>query len=99
MKVTFAAEVFRDLEDIGEYIARDNPGRARTFVGELAAKARDIGRTPLGFEVVGRYRDLAVRRRPYGAYLIFYRVRDGQVEIVRILHGSRDYEAVLFPDP
>ena len=98
MKVVFTGEVFRDLEDIGEYIALDNPRRSRTFVGELAAKARDIGRTPYGFEAIGRYRDAGIRRRPHGAYLIFYRIKDGQVEIIRILHGSRDYEAVLFPD-
>lgn len=98
MKVVFTAEVYRDLEGIGEYIAIDNPGRARTFVRELATKARDVGRTPHGFEMIGRYRDVGIRRRPHGAYLIFYRVKEGQVEIIRILHGSRDYEAVLFPD-
>jgi len=39
----------------------------------------------------------AVRRRPHGNYLIFYRVGAEQVEILHVLHGARDYEPILFP--
>lgn len=45
---------------------------------------------------IGRNR--GVRRRPHGNYLIFYRVTPESVEVLHILHGARDYEAVLFPD-
>jgi plasmid stabilization system protein ParE len=38
-----------------------------------------------------------VRRRPVGDYLIFYRVAADRVEVVHVLHGARDYEALLFP--
>lgn len=31
-------------------------------------------------------------------YLIFYRVFDGLVEVIHVLHGARNYEALLFPD-
>jgi plasmid stabilization system protein ParE len=34
----------------------------------------------------------------FGAYLIFYRVEADRVSIIHILHGARDYEALLFPD-
>lgn len=34
--------------------------------------------------------DDAVRARPSGSHTIFYRVRDGRVEILRILHGHAD---------
>ncbi len=37
-----------------------------------------------------------IRRRSYGDYLIFYRIDDEQISIVHILHGARDYEALLF---
>ena len=98
MKVILSAEARRDLGEIGDYIAQDNPRRARSFVRELVAKARGIGEAPHGSEFVARYRDLGIRWRPFGAYLIFYRVEPHYVWIIRILHGSRDYEAVLFPD-
>jgi plasmid stabilization system protein ParE len=35
---------------------------------------------------------------PMEIYLIFYRVSDEGVEILHVLHGARDYEAILFPD-
>jgi toxin ParE1/3/4 len=40
-----------------------------------------------------------IRKRVHGDYLIFYRVRGRQVEIVRILHGARDWNALLPGDP
>jgi len=31
-----------------------------------------------------------LRSHPHGRYVIFYRVIDGGIEIVRVLHASRD---------
>lgn len=98
MKVVLTDEALRDLEDIGDYIAKDNPDRARNFVAELLRKARHIGQFPEGFQVVPRHAHLGIRRRVHGAYLIFYRVEHDAVVIIHILHGARDYEALLFPD-
>lgn len=36
-----------------------------------------------------------VRRRPFGNYLIFYRIEDSTVQVMRILHGARDYARIL----
>lgn len=98
MKVVLTAEAFGDLEQIGDYIARDNPVRARSFVQELIEKARQVGDLPQGFPLVPRYAHLGVRRRAHGSYLIFYRVEPDQVTVVHVLHGAQDYEALLFPD-
>ena len=35
-----------DLEEIADYIARDNPVRAATFVAELEAKCQAVAETP-----------------------------------------------------
>ncbi|MEO5805884.1 type II toxin-antitoxin system RelE/ParE family toxin [Devosia sp.] len=37
-----------------------------------------------------------VRRRPYGAYAILYRVVADQVQILRVLHSARDLRALDF---
>ncbi len=68
MRVVFTAGALRDLQEIADYIALDNPRRARTFVRELIARARNIGKTPSGFQTVPRYCHLNVRRRFHGAY-------------------------------
>lgn len=39
-----------------------------------------------------------MREGQYGRYLIFYRVEDETVQILHILHGAMDYEAILFPE-
>jgi toxin ParE1/3/4 len=98
MKVVLTAEAFGDLERIGDYIAQDNPARARSFVQELLAKARELGDLPHGFPLVPGYAHLGVRRCAYGSYLIFYRIEPDQVTVIHVLHGARDYEALLFPD-
>ncbi len=36
----------RDIEDIGDYIARDNPKRALTFVAELRAVSKNCLSAP-----------------------------------------------------
>ncbi len=98
MKVVLTDAARRDLEEIGDYIAQDNPRRARSFVRELIDAARQLGDAPEGFPLVGRYRHLNVRRRVHGNYLIFYRIEAERVAIIHVLHGARDYDTLLFPD-
>ncbi|WP_281171517.1 type II toxin-antitoxin system RelE/ParE family toxin [Inquilinus limosus] len=42
-----------------------------------------------------RYEKRGIRRRVRGNCQIFYRADDEQVYVVRVLHGARDYEALL----
>ena len=44
-----------------------------------------------------RHQSIGIRRRVHGNYLIFYRIDADRVEILHILHGAMDYDAVLFP--
>ena len=78
-----------DLIDIGDFIALDNPPRAASFVAEIEAKIVEIGERPGSFQK----RDdlhLGLRHAPHGRYLIFFIKRNGEVQIVRVLQGSRD---------
>ncbi len=98
MKIVLSGAAKADLREIALFIARDNKVRAKSFVRELREKALDVGKMPHVFPLVARYARHGIRRRGFGAYLIFYRVEGDEVTIVRILHGARDYEALLFPD-
>ena len=46
MRVRLSSEARQDLFAIGDYIARDNPPRAQSFVAELAAKCASLGEMP-----------------------------------------------------
>src|SRR3954453_10701956 len=83
---------------LGDYIARDNPRRAVSFVSELVECCSRLADMPRGFPLVPRYQHPGVRRRPYGEYLIFYRLNEqaDRIEVLHILNGARDYEAILF---
>jgi len=96
MIVQFSHEAERDLEQIADYIARDNPRRALSFVQELRVSCEDLASMPNGFPLVPRYEQHGIRRRVHGNYLIFYRVEAEQAVIVHVLHGATDYAAILF---
>jgi toxin ParE1/3/4 len=89
VQVTFAPAAEQDLEDIGDYIARDSPLRAATFIHEIREHCRSIASAPraapLWPELAGN-----LRMVPHGRYLIFYSLFDEMVRIERVLHGARD---------
>ena len=99
MKVVLTRSAEADLESIGDWIAKDSPRRALTFIQELRTRCTELGDHPEAFPLVPRYETHGIRRRVYGNYLIFYRAEETQVTILYILHGARDYEPLLFPDP
>ncbi|TPE59212.1 type II toxin-antitoxin system RelE/ParE family toxin [Sandaracinobacter neustonicus] len=97
MIVHLSAEAEYDLEAIGDYIAQDNPQRALSFLHDLRIKCTELADMPERFPLVARYEASGVRRRIHGDYLIFYRVEPGKIVILHILHGARNYSAILFP--
>lgn len=64
----------------------------------LREKCESLADAPRGYPLVARYEHEGIRRRPFGSYLIFYRVGSDAIEVTHILHGARDYEPLLFPE-
>ena len=98
MKVVITNAALDDLLQIGRVIAIDKPRRAETFVSEIYDRCQRLGTMPRAFPLLPYWEEQGIRRRPFGDYLIFYRINKDQVEILHILHGARDFEAILFPD-
>jgi toxin ParE1/3/4 len=90
-KLLLSPRAAADLEEIADYIARDNSARAASFVAELEAKCRAVAASP---ELYPARDDLApgLRMAVHGRYLVIYRdlPRDGVVRIERVLHGARN---------
>jgi toxin ParE1/3/4 len=95
MKVVLSEAAYADLLDIGQNIKNNNPLRAKTFVDELYNCCQKIGIMPLAYPLLQNWEEHGIRRRTHGNYLILYRVDDGRIDILHILHGARNYEAVL----
>ncbi len=94
MKVRWTSTALRDLEAVGDYVAKDKPGAASRLVAAI------FDRTELltGHPEAGRpgriagTRELVVSGTPY---VVPYRVRDGQVEILAVFHGARRWPPAL----
>jgi plasmid stabilization system protein ParE len=96
--VVLTAEAESDLQTIAEYVAQDSVTAALGLVHELRKKCFAFAEAPRGYPLVPRYEHHGIRRRPFGSYLIFYRVGAKAIEVVHILHGARDYEPLMFPE-
>lgn len=86
-----------DLAEIWGYIADDSEAQADAFVAKIDAKFKTLAKQP----GIGRLRDeLAadLRSLPIGRYVIFYLSLANGVEIIRVLHGSRDIVTLFHDD-
>ena len=91
MRPYFTPEARRDLISIGDWIARDNPTRSERFVEDLILSCEEILNFPEKYPFVTQFESRGLRRKVHGNYLIFYRVRLIQVEIIHVFHGAQDY--------
>ncbi|HZZ90184.1 MAG TPA: type II toxin-antitoxin system RelE/ParE family toxin [Caulobacteraceae bacterium] len=98
MKVVVTAPAHADLQAIGDWIARDNRRRALTFIEELEEACAALAENPLRFQLVPGRASRGVRRRIHGNYVIFYTGGPAEVTVLRVLHGARNYEPLLFPE-
>lgn len=85
-----------DLEEIAEYIARDNPARAATFLAELEATCRAVAASP---DLYPARADLSpgLRMAVHGRYLVLYRdlPSENAVRVERVLHGARNLPRLI----
>lgn len=96
VRLTTAAE--SDLGNIGDFIGRDNPTRAESFVDELLDRCEALGQHPERYPIHISRRGRGLRRCAYRRYLIFYVALPKEVEIVRVIHSARDYMRLLYPE-
>ncbi len=94
MKLRFSRKAAEDLEEIGDFIARDDPLRAASFVAELQGNCMKLLDNPDAYpprSELGRGMRVCV----HGRYLIFSKPVGNDLLIVRILHGARNLKGIL----
>lgn len=82
-------EAENDLEEIWWFIAQDSPDSADKFLDRIQDSCLALA----DFPKIGASREelkAALRSQPVGNYLIFYFPLEDGVDIIRVLHGSRD---------
>jgi toxin ParE1/3/4 len=85
----FTPSARRDILEIENYIAERSESSAETFLDALNEKCQLLADNP----AMGRSRlelGKGVRSFPCGNYLVFYRLVGENIEVLRVLHASRD---------
>ena len=98
-RAVFLASVRADLLDIQSYIARESGSRsvAGAFVARLRDRCHELAALP---GMVGRARPElgpGIRSSAFKGYVVFFRYRDQQLEVVNILEGHRDIDGYFGP--
>jgi toxin ParE1/3/4 len=89
-RLSKAAE--QDIEDLWVYIATQDPIAADREIGKLLDRLPMLAKFPN----MGSDRDMllpGMKSFPSKPYVIFYILRSTEIEILRIIHQSRNIEA------
>jgi toxin ParE1/3/4 len=90
MKVIWVAGAVRDLLSVREHIETDNKDAAARVANRLRVSANRLATHPeMGRSGrVGSTRELVVPGTPY---ILPYRVRQGRIEILAVIHGAQEW--------
>src|ERR1700688_1643623 len=95
LPVDWSPEAEQDLLAIWDYVAREaSPDVADEQLRSLDRACEALAEWPHS----GRARDelfRSVRSIAVEAYVVFYRVGNSEIEIIRVLHGRRDVDAIF----
>lgn len=87
----------KDLEEIIDYFSSRNLDAVERFINQFEKKCKNLA----NFPNMGRsYDDIkpSLRGLPLAGYIIFYRIIDDGIEIIRVVSGYRDLESLFLED-
>ena len=90
MKLIWTDPSIDDLRSIREYIARGSDFYAANLVEQVVLSVEKLLLFPRLGRVVPEAQDENIRELVYQSYRIIYRVARERIEILAVVHGSRD---------
>ena len=94
LRIVLTPQAQEDAIDIWLYVAADDPRAADRIANAIERAYLRLARNPkLGPARPDIGRELRYLRA--GRYLILYRIVEGAVEVVRIVHGARYLQTLL----
>ncbi len=90
MKVLWLRRAERSLEQLADFIARDNPQAAYRMIMRLREAANALARTP-DMGRPGRVRGTRELVVPGTPYILPYRATKDSIQILHGLHGARSW--------
>lgn len=88
-----------DMEQIFDYIAVElcNPTAAIGQINDFEKAFDNVCTFPESCPYINNeyVKDKSLRKLIVNNYIAFYRVRDNEIQVVRVLYGMRNYEVLL----
>lgn len=99
VRVRFTSVAVADIGELGAWIRRDSESAGDRFEAAVRSTANGLLAFPnagarLGFGIGAIHDSRWVRVTGFANHLIVYRVDGESIEIVRVLHGSRDMQSL-----
>lgn len=89
----------QDMQDIFQYISVNlsNPSAALRLIGDFENAFDRISSFPESCQLIQNeyVKDKTLRKIIVNDYLVFYRVKNDEIQIIRVIYGMRDYESLL----
>ncbi|MBY9007832.1 MAG: type II toxin-antitoxin system RelE/ParE family toxin [Candidatus Lokiarchaeota archaeon] len=97
VKIEWSPVAQNDLNEVIDYIAKDSLEYALTFYEQVREKVQNLIQFPKIGRKIPELDDPAIRELILRNYRIIYRIHKSNIEIVRIIHGSRilDYDKII----
>jgi plasmid stabilization system protein ParE len=90
MKLIWTDPSIEDLRAVRDYIGRDSEYYAADLVEQVVLSVERLLRFPKLGRVVPEAQDENIRELVHQNYRIIYRIAGERIEILTIVHGSRD---------
>jgi addiction module RelE/StbE family toxin len=89
VNVEFSPEAQADLDEIADFIARDDPDAAESWIERLIDRAERLAFAPRAGRVVPEVRDKTIREVTVGNYRLVYRLEATRVLVLTVFEGHR----------
>ena len=93
-RVIWTEAAWEDLESIANFISRDSPYYAASFVREIRDCAWNLSRMSMRGHVVPEIGDRQIRQLMVQSYRLIYKVEVSRVAVLAIIHGARNLKNV-----
>ncbi len=97
--IEYSEDSKQDLIEIRRYIKYNlqEPNIAKKLTDKIRKEIRKLSDNPEMYSIIDDelINKLKIRRIIIDNYIVFYRVKDGSVEIVRIMYGKRNWMKLL----
>ena len=89
-EIKWTEAAWNDLEEVADYIQKDSPYYAASFVREVKDAARSLTSLAERGRIVPEFENPSIREIFIKKYRLIYQIKNHIVSLVCFIHGARD---------